>query len=233
MALDELQHIDGQTDIRVVQQTTVEQMVEKILGERLKFNKERKLTWNEQTRPKTPGDKRVGTEGLNRRLEYSQFGRSRYFVQNGKIYNGAGKRITLKEVDPVWQPFVEEGYENHKKQALAADDSLCPRCLESGETFVASSHENYMDHNLDKHPDIVSSRMHRLDPPKADKTVNFADVVERVDSSPEVKAAEAVTAPVVATIAPKEVGNFLCSPCGRMFKNEHGLRIHTSRVHKA
>lgn len=229
MGLDGLGSVDA--DIKVVQHTTVEQMVERILGERLKFNRERKLTWNDKSRPKTPGDRRIGRDGLDRRLEYHAIGRNMWFVQNGKIYDGGGKRKTLDEVDVFWKPFVTEIYENHKKQALAADDSLCPRCFEHGETFVAMTHEEYMDHNLDKHPEVVSGRLEALPKPKAAE-VKAAPVeapVKTIDfqNSPNVtfnvKTLEKV---------PDAAANFLCNACGKMAKSEHGLKIHTARIHK-
>jgi hypothetical protein len=229
MALEDLNSVDS--DIRVVQQTTVEQMVNKILGERFEANGKRKLTWNEKTRQKTPGDRRIGTEGLNRRLEHNQIGRNVWFIQNGKIYDGAGKVKKLEEVDEYWRPYVKEIYENHKRQALSVDDSLCPRCFEHGDVFVSASHEEYMTHNLDKHPEVATKILSAL--PKAEPKIKIVEppadagaTVIDFQNSPQ------ITYTVKTFDKAAASTNFVCNTCGKSVKTEHGLKVHTARIHK-
>ena len=151
MSLEALLPADDENKMRVAMKTTVEEMVDKMLGERLKANKATKLTWGDKAGKRVPNDKVSGPDGFNGRLEYMRIGPGSYWIQNGKIFNGAKKRIKLEDVDAFYRPLVAECFGNFKKQALAADDSLCPICLEKGDPFVASSHKEYSDHFMSLH----------------------------------------------------------------------------------
>lgn len=202
--------------------TPLESMIDKILGERLAHNKNTKLTWTGNTkmvsgRP-VPKDKVTGE--FNGRLEYMRIGRGAYWIQNGRLYNGAKRRITLDDVDSFYKPYVKEAFESFKKQAIAADDALCPRCLDEGNPFVARTHEEYANHVITVHGTVAT-------PPPSPEPVIYK-ITPQSDGTTSVEPLKVFT----SETKPEKVSNFLCNDCGRNFKLERGLQIHTSRIHR-
>jgi hypothetical protein len=233
VAFEELNSIASDPSVEgltVTQRTTVEQMVQKIMGETFSRARGTKLTWSRESQKRVPQDKVLGKEGLNLRLEHNRIGRNVYFVQNGKIYDGGGKRVKLDDVKLEWLKIVREVYENHKEQALLQDPSLCANCLAIGDTFHANSMDEYLTHVLDKHPEIAAKKMNTMkalaapEPEAVTIKVDFEKVAEPVTTArPEYK---------VNTTPPSQAGNYVCGTCGKKTSTEHGLKVHTARIHK-
>lgn len=202
--------------------TPLESMIDKILGERLAYNKNTKLTWTGNTKQVSgrpvPKDKVTGE--FNGRLEYMRIGRGAYWIQNGRLYNGAKRRIKIEDVDPFYKPYVQEAFASFKKQAIAADDALCPRCLDDGNPFVARTHEEYAKHVIEVHGSVGN--------PVPEPEPVVYKMTPQTDGTISVESLKVFT----SESKPREVSNFLCEVCGRNFKLERGLQIHTSRTHR-
>lgn len=198
---------DHVSDVKITR-TALEDMVNKVLADKLKANRETKLTWADRGK-RVPSDKVQGE--FNGRLEYIRIGRGAYWIQNGKIFDGAKRRIKIDEVVEFYRPYVETAFANFKKQAIAADDSLCPRCLDNGEPFVAESHEDYANHVITKHP---------------------GDAFTKLQGEPVVTQVQPLRVYTSQTLeTPKS--NFICEVCSKNLPTERGWKIHTARVHKA
>ena len=216
-------------EMAITMKTSVEKLVSKILGEKLAKDRATKLTWS-TTDKRLPKDKMIGTEGLNLRREYIVLGRKeKIFIQNCKIYLANGKQISIEDVPDVIRAAVIESYENHKRQALAADDALCPYCLEIGMSFTAASHQQYADHMLKNHADVLLKKLHADKPPVAEEVVPEPVAESRYE--PKVEAAPQPVEVKTWENLPPETGVFLCH-CGFTAVDSPGLKRHQTRKHK-
>lgn len=204
-----------------VTQTDIERMINKVLADKIAANKSTKLTWTEGGRTTRFKDKILGPDGFNGRLEHIMIGRGAYWIQNGRIFNGAKRRINIDDVDSFYRPWVDEAFGNFKKQAIASDDALCPRCLDAGEPFVAKSYEEYANHVISKHTPTAVEAIAKTATP----------AITNVPDAPKPVEFQALTKVFTTNSKPQERGNFICGDCSKNLSTERGLKIHTARLH--
>lgn len=144
-----------------MERTTPEMVIEKMMAERRKLDRETKLTWNPSKPPSAPLDRVVGDVNLS--LPYMKIVGERpglyFFIQNAKYFRSNGKETTIeeikKEVSDVTLHYIMEAYKIFMKDARERDPAICTICLK----FRADSYEDYATHQIQEHPSAVAEKL--------------------------------------------------------------------------
>lgn len=190
-----------------VERTTPEAVIEKMMAERRKLDRETRLTWNPNKPPMAPLDRMIGDVNLS--LAYIKIPGERpgqnFYIQNARFFRSNGRETTIEEiraegVSDITIHYLLEAYKNFMKDAQQRDPALCTLCG----TFRAESYDDYTTHIIQKHP---------------------ASTMERLDSTPADEPAP------VKIEEKKEAEPLTC--CGKSFKNAQAVRAHQRFGHKA
>lgn len=236
-------------DLRVSLRTEMKDFVNRMLDDRLKAARETKLTWDQR---KVRARRPLGGEGLDLLREHVSIrfrGTPIYYIQNCKLYASNGQKIGFEQVISELRPKVEESFENFLAQAIKADPGLCKYCLSNFESFTTENHEEYAEHLLFKHPEVLAAKLGRA-PVTAPQTASprppTVTVEERkpeppTDPEPSPIPVEQTSGPATIRVAtsddrarPKDLepGEYVCNLCGFLAKTQRSLRIHRTHKHR-
>lgn len=93
----------------------------------------------------------------------------KYFIQNGRILNSAGRFVALDDIpDGLDKRVVAEAYLNYRSQALDADPKLCQECA----MFRFEKPDDMIRHLAKEHPErfreIAEEGQQKAEEPKKD-----------------------------------------------------------------